>query len=88
LQVLYIVTIITSISSLSPLLGVKIVHLVDRTDLFKLVISFLVEGKIVTSLYSSLQGQTVYGGYSELAGLLFVSVKIDGLGNFLEQLTL
>jgi len=24
-------------------------------------------------------------GYSELAGVLFVSVKINGLGNFLEQ---
>jgi hypothetical protein len=40
------------------------------------------------SLYSSLQGQRVYGGYSELVGSLFVSVKIDGLGNVLEQLTL
>ena len=42
---------------LSPLLGVKIVHLVDRTDLFK--IGNLVYGgrEIVTSLYSSLQGQ-------------------------------
>jgi len=42
---------------LSPLLGVKIVHLVDRTDLFK--IDNLVYGgrEIVTSLYSNLQGQ-------------------------------
>jgi len=42
---------------LSPLLGVKIVHLVDKRDLFK--ISNLVYGgrEIVTSLYSSLQGQ-------------------------------
>jgi hypothetical protein len=42
---------------LSPLLGVKIVHLVDRTDVFK--ISNLVYGgrETVTSLYSSLQGQ-------------------------------
>ena len=41
------------------------------------------------SLYSSVGGQrqTFYGGYSELAGSHFVSVKIDGLGNFLEQLT-
>jgi len=46
--------------------------------------------KIVISLYSSLEGKiwTVYGGYSELAGLLFVSVKIHGLRNFLEQVTL
>ena len=69
---------------LSPLFGVKIVHLVDRTDRFK--ISNLVYGgrEIVTSVYSSLQGlrRTVYGGYSEVAGSAFVSVKTDGLGNF------
>ena len=76
--------IITGIWSLSPLLDAKIVHLVDRTDLFK--ISNLVYGgwEIVTSLYSSLQGQRVYGGCSELAGSPFVSVKMSGLGNFLE----
>ena len=73
---------------LSPLLGVKIVHLVDRTDLFQFN-NLVCDGrKIVRSLYSSLQGQTVHGGYSELAGSLFVSVKIDGLGDFLEQLML
>jgi hypothetical protein len=45
--------------------------------------------EIVTSLYSSLQGaETVHGGYSGLAGSPFVSVKIDGLRNFLEQLKL
>jgi hypothetical protein len=73
---------ITSIGSLSPLLGVEIVHFVDRTDLFK--ISKLVYNgrEIVRSLYSNLQGQTVYGGYSELAGSLFVIVKSYGLGNF------
>ena len=51
---------ITGIWSLSPLLGVKIVHLVDRTDLFK--ISNLVYGgrEIVTSLYSSVEGQTQF----------------------------
>jgi len=40
----------TGIWSLSPLLGVKIIHFVDRTDLFK--ISNLVYGgrEIVTSL--------------------------------------
>ena len=39
---------------LSPLLGVKTVHLVDRTDIFKF--NNLVYGgkEIVTSLYSSL----------------------------------
>jgi hypothetical protein len=41
---------------LSPLLVVKIIHLVDRTDLFK--IGNLVYGRreIVTSLYSGLEG--------------------------------
>jgi hypothetical protein len=49
--------VITGKWSLSPLLVVKIIHLVDRTDLFK--ISNLVYGgrEILTSLYSSLQGQ-------------------------------
>jgi hypothetical protein len=78
---------ITGIGSLSLLLGVKIVHLVDRTELFKISILVYDGREIVRSLYSSLQGQTVYGGYSKLAGALFVSVKIDGLGNFLKQLT-
>jgi hypothetical protein len=80
--------IITSMWSLSPLLGVNIIHLVERTDLLN--ISNLVYGgrESVTSLYSSLEGQrqTVNGGYSELAGSPFVSVKTDGLGNFLEKL--
>jgi hypothetical protein len=38
-----------------------------------------------------LQGQTVYGGYSELAGSQCISVRINGLGNCVfvwEQLTL
>jgi len=48
---------ITGIWSLSPLLCVKIIHLLDKTDLFK--ISNLVYGgrEFVTSLYSSLEGQ-------------------------------
>jgi hypothetical protein len=75
---------------LSPLFGVKIEHLVDRTDLFKISNLVYCGREIVTRLFNSLQGQrqTVYGGYSELAGSKFVGVKIDGLGNFLEQLTL
>jgi len=82
------VPVITGIGSLSPLLGVKIVHLVDRSDLFK-ISNLVYDGReIVRSLYSSLQGQSVYGGYSELAGSLLVSVKTDGLGNFLEKLML
>jgi hypothetical protein len=38
------------------LLGVKIVHLIDRTDLFKISNLDLGEEAIVTVLYSSLEG--------------------------------
>ena len=42
---------------LSHLFGVIIVHLVDRTNLFK-ISNLVVDGKeIVTCLYGSLQGQ-------------------------------
>ena len=60
---------------------------VDRTDLFK--ISKLVYGArvIVTSLNGNFQKRPVYGRYSELAGWLSVSVKVENLGNSLEQLT-
>jgi len=70
---------ITSVWSLSFLFVVKI--------LFK--ISKLVYGArvIVTSLYGNLQKQPVYGRYSELAGWLSVSVKVESLGKFLEQMT-
>jgi len=55
---------------------------VDRTGLFK--ISKLVYGAsvIVTSLCGNLQKQPVYGRYSELAGWLSVSVRVENLGNF------
>jgi len=60
---------------------------VHRTDLFK--ISKLVYGArvTVTSLYGNLQKQPVYGRYIELAGRVSVSVKVENLGNSLEQLT-
>ena len=59
--------------------------MVDRTHLFK-ISNLVYDGReIVRSLYSSLQGQAVYGGYSKLAGSSFVRVKIDGFGNFLEK---
>jgi hypothetical protein len=35
-----------------------------------------------TDCYSNLQEKEIYGRYSELAGSLLVSVRIDGLGNF------
>jgi len=55
---------------LSPLLGVKIVHLLDRTNLFEMRNLVYSWREILTSLYSSLQGQRqlVYGRYSERAG--------------------
>jgi hypothetical protein len=58
----------------------QIVHLIDSSDLFK-IINLVCNGrKTVKSLYYSLQGQTIYGGYSDLAGSVFV--KVDGSGNF------
>jgi len=49
----------TGIWSLSTLLSVKIEHLVERSDLFK-IINLVYDGtEIVRSLYSSLQGQRV-----------------------------
>ena len=42
---------------------------------------------IVTSLYGNLRKQPVYGRYREMAGWLSVSVKVERLGKFLEQLT-
>jgi hypothetical protein len=56
----------------------------DRSGLFK-------TGNIVgwdeerTDWYISLQGKKIYGSYSKLAGSLLVSVKIDGLGNILNN---
>jgi len=50
---LYITT--TGMRSLCPLLGIKIIHLVDRTDLFKISNSVYGGREIVTSLY--IQGQ-------------------------------
>ena len=50
-------------------LGIKIVYLLDGSDLFK-ICNLVYDGcEIVRSLYSSLQGQTFYGGYSEFGGL-------------------
>jgi len=63
----------------------KIVHLVDRTHLFK-ISNLVYDGReIVRILNSSLEEQAVYGGYSKLAGSSFVRVKIDGFGNFLRK---
>ena len=50
----------------------------DKRDLFKIINLVYGEREIVRSLYNSLQGHAVYGGYSELAGSLFVSIKMDG----------
>jgi len=55
----------------NSLLDVKLIHLVDRTDLFK--ISDLVLGgkEIVKALYSELPGWPIF------------TVRINGLENFL-----
>ena len=59
--------------------------MVDKTHLFK-VSKLVYDGReIVKSLNSSVQEQAVYGGYSKLAGSLFVRFKIDGFGNFLRK---
>jgi hypothetical protein len=42
---------------LSSLLGVKLVHFLDKTDLFEISNLFYGGREIVTSLYNSLQGQ-------------------------------
>jgi hypothetical protein len=61
--------------------------LVDRSDLFKTGNLFGWNGE-GTDWYSNLQGKKIYGTYSEKAGSLLVSVRIDGLENFWEELTL
>ena len=53
--------------------------LVDRSELFKLVVWFMMEEKL-QSRYCSLQGRECYGGCSKLTISMFVSVRIDGLG--------
>ena len=73
-------TIVTGLWSSSPLLSVKIGHLVDRFDLFNIRNIFYDGREIVRSLTG-----TGYGGYSWSPN---VTVKIDGLWNFSEQLTL
>ena len=51
--------LITEVFNLVPLLVVKIMHLVDRTDLFKISSLDLSRKAIVTSLYSRLMGKKV-----------------------------
>ena len=51
-------TIITGMWSSSPLLRCQIVHLVDRSDLFKIGNLVCNVRETVRSLYCSLQGQT------------------------------
>jgi hypothetical protein len=49
--------VITGVWSLIFLLGVKVIHLIDRTDLFKISNLILGREAIVMDLYSSLEGQ-------------------------------
>ena len=71
--------------SLIPLLDVKIIHLVDMTDLFKNYYFSLGWKGNCNKPREDRQREIVYGGYSELAGSSFVNVKINGLGKFLEH---
>jgi len=48
----------------------------------------MMEGKLDGVWIAAYRDREFYGGYSELAVSMFVIVKIDGLGNVLEQLTL
>ena len=76
---------ITGIWRFKSFIKYKIVLLVDGSDLFK-ISNLVYDGRgIVRSLYSS---REFYGGYSELAVSMFVSVKLGGLRNVLEQSTL
>jgi hypothetical protein len=72
-------TSITDIWSKS-FLTVKIVHLVDRSELFKLVVWFMMEEKLQRGSIAAYRVREFYGGYSELTISMFVSVKTDGLG--------
>ena len=46
------------------------------------------EGKLEGVCIATKSGREFYSGYSELVVAMSVSVKIDGLWNVLEQLTL
>lgn len=69
--------IATGLWSSSALLSVKILHLVDRFDLFNIRNIFFDGREIVRSLTG-----TVYGGYSELAGRRLSLSKSMGYGTF------
>ena len=71
---------VTDIWSKFFLLRVKIVHLVDRSELFKFVVWFVMEEKLQRVSIAAYMDREFYGGYSELTISMFVSVKIDGLG--------
>ena len=70
-------------------LRVKIVHLVERSELIKLVVWFMREEKLYRVSIATYRDREFYGGYSELTISMFVNVKIDGLGKvWLKKLTL
>ena len=62
---------------ITDILRVKIVHLVDRSELFKLVVWFMMEEKLQRVSIAAYRDREFYG---ELTISMFVSVKIDGLG--------
>ena len=62
---------------------VKIVHSVDRSELFELL-----EEKLWRVSIAAYRYREFYGGYSELTVSMSVSVRIDGLGKVRKQLIL
>jgi hypothetical protein len=66
------------------LLGVKIIHLVDRTDLFKINLLVLVGKAIVTGLYSSLEGQRQT---EKQVGRVLGFIRVETRGNSVTYMT-
>ena len=54
-------------------------HLVDRSEVFKLLAWFMMEEKMLSVSIKTYRNKHFYGGYSKLTISTFFSVKIDGL---------
>ena len=54
--------------------------LVDRSELFKLLVWFVMEEKLERVCIAAYRDREFYGGCSKLTISMFVSAKINGLG--------
>jgi hypothetical protein len=54
--------------------------LVDRSELFKLLVWFMMEDKLYRVSTATYRDREFYGRYNKLKVSMFVSVKIAGLG--------